>query len=71
MVSTRVSQGRPKNTSGASLKTELRNAGTNRVNEEVVCDRGLVSRRNPNDRDAFYRKAIDEFPAGRQQRGLK
>jgi len=55
-------------TSWPSLKTDLLNAGANWVDEEVVCDRGLVSSRNPNDLGAFCRKAIEEFAAGRHAR---
>ena len=36
-------------TSWASLKTHLKNAGVDWVNQEVVLDRGLVTSRSPND----------------------
>ncbi len=52
-------------TSWPSLKTDLRNAGANWVDEEVVVDRGLVSSRKPDDIPAFNRKMIEEFGEGR------
>ena len=48
-------------TSWPSLKTDLRNAGANWVNEEVVEDRGLITSRNPGDIPAFNKKLIDVF----------
>ena len=51
-------------TSWPSLKTDLRNAGENWVDEEVVTDRGLVTSRKPDDIPAFNRKMIEEFAEG-------
>ena len=51
-------------TSWASLKTDLINAGANWVNEECVCDQGLVTSRNPDDLPAFCEKIIEEFAEG-------
>lgn len=48
-------------TSWPSLKTDLRNAGANWVDEEVVVDRGLITSRNPGDIPAFNQKVIEEF----------
>jgi protease I len=48
-------------TSWPSLKTDLRNAGANWVDEEVVTDHGLVTSRKPSDIPAFNRKVIEEF----------
>ena len=48
-------------TSWPSLKTDLRNAGANWVDEEVVVDRGLVSSRKPDDIPAFNRRMIEAF----------
>jgi len=53
-----------KMTSWPSLKTDLRNAGANWVDEEVVTDRGLVTSRKPDDIPAFNRKMIEEFAEG-------
>lgn len=50
-----------KMTSYSSLKTDLRNAGANWVDEEVVVDQGLITSRNPDDIPAFNDKMIEEF----------
>jgi protease I len=51
-------------TSWPSLKTDLRNAGAEWVDEAVHVDRGLVSSRRPDDLDAFTEKLIEEFAEG-------
>jgi protease I len=51
-------------TSFPSLTTDLRNAGANRVDEEVVVDNGLVTSRNPDDLPAFNAKLVEEFAEG-------
>jgi protease I len=57
-------------TSWPSLKTDLRNAGANWVDREVVVDRGLVTSRKPDDIPAFNRKMIEEFGEGNHGPGL-
>jgi protease I len=57
-------------TSWPSLKTDLRNAGANWVDQEVVVDRGLVTSRKPQDIPAFNRKMIEEFAEGNHGPGL-
>ena len=52
-------------TSYPSLKTDLRNAGAEWVDEEVVADGGLVTSRKPDDLPAFNRTIIDVFAEGR------
>ncbi|WP_372716499.1 type 1 glutamine amidotransferase domain-containing protein [Novipirellula sp.] len=52
-------------TSWPSLKTDLKNAGANWVDEACVCDEGLVTSRNPDDLPAFCDKAIEEFAEGK------
>jgi protease I len=44
-----------------SLKTDLRNAGAEWMDQEVVVDRNLVSSRNPDDIPAFNREMIAVF----------
>jgi protease I len=51
-------------TSWPSLETDLRNAGAEWVDEEVVVDSGLVTSRNPGDIPAFNSKAIEEIAEG-------
>jgi protease I len=51
-------------TSYPSLKTDLRNAGANWIDQEVVVDNGLVTSRTPADLEAFNRKAIEEIGEG-------
>jgi protease I len=52
-------------TSWPSLKTDLRNAGANWVDAEVVTDQGLITSRNPDDLEAFVAKIIEEVGEGR------
>jgi protease I len=54
-------------TSWPSLKTDIRNAGGNWVDEEVVVDKGLVTSRKPDDLPAFNAKLIEEFCEGRHE----
>jgi protease I len=51
-------------TSWPSLQTDLRNAGAEWVDEEVVVDSGLVSSRKPDDLEAFNAKIVEEFEEG-------
>jgi protease I len=51
-------------TSWPSLQTDLRNAGAEWVDEEVVVDNGLVTSRKPDDLEAFNAKIVEEFEEG-------
>ncbi len=51
-------------TSWPSLQTDIRNAGGNWVDKQVVVDRGLVTSRKPDDIPAFNEKMIEEFAEG-------
>jgi len=52
-------------TAWPSVRTDLRNAGADVVDEAVVTDNGLVSSRKPDDLPAFCAKFIEEFAEGR------
>jgi deglycase len=54
-------------TSWPSLQTEIRNAGGEWVDEEVVVDHGLVSSRKPDDLPAFCAKLVEEFAGARHE----
>ena len=63
LVEAGVVKGR-KLTSWPSLQTDIRNAGGNWVDEQVVVDQGLVTSRKPDDIPAFNDKMIEEFAEG-------
>jgi len=63
LVEAGVVDGR-KLTSFPSLQTDIRNAGGEWVDEEVVVDSGLVTSRKPDDLPAFNSKIVEEFAEG-------
>ena len=63
LVEADVVRGR-KLTSYPSLQTDIRNAGGEWVDEEVVVDSGLVTSRKPDDLPAFNAKVIEEVAEG-------
>ena len=54
-------------TSWPSLQTDIRNAGGEWVDEQVVVDQGLVTSRNPDDLPAFCEKLVEEMCEGRHE----
>jgi protease I len=67
LVEADVARGRQV-TSWPSLQTDLRNAGAEWVDEEVVVDNGLVTSRNPDDVPAFCAKVVEEIAEGRHEK---
>jgi protease I len=57
-------------TSYHSIKTDMRNAGANWVDEPVVVDKGLVTSRKPDDLEQFSQKLIEEFAEGRHHQRM-
>jgi protease I len=57
-------------TSYHSIKTDMKNAGANWVDEPVVVDKGLVTSRKPDDIPAFSKKLIEEFAEGRHHQRM-
>src|SRR6478735_5570884 len=60
LIETGLIRGR-KLTSYPSLQTDLKNAGAEWVDQEVVVDKGLVTSRRPADLNAFNKKAVEEI----------
>jgi protease I len=66
LVEAGVVDGR-KLTSWPSLQTDIRNAGGEWVDEEVVVDNGLVTSRKPDDLPAFTATMVEEFCEGEHE----
>jgi deglycase len=54
-------------TSWPSLQTDIRNAGGEWVDKEVVVDQGIVTSRKPDDIPAFNKKMVEEFCEGKHR----
>ena len=67
LVESGVARGRTL-TSWPTLQTDIRNAGGNWVDEEVVVDDGIVTSRKPDDLPAFNSKIVEEFAEGTHER---
>lgn len=66
LIETGKLQGK-KMTSYHTLKTDLKNAGAEWVDQEVVVDNGLITSRKPDDIPAFNKKIVEEFAEGRHE----
>jgi protease I len=64
IIETGAARGR-RLTSWPSLKTDLRNAGADWVDQEVVVDRNLITSRKPDDIPAFNKTMIELFSEAR------
>lgn len=60
LIETGLLNGR-KMTAYHAIKTDVKNAGAEYFNEEVVIDRNLISSRNPGDIPAFNREIIENL----------
>ncbi len=58
-------------TSWPSVRTDLRNAGAEVVDEEVVTDGNITTSRSPDDLPAFCRRIIEEFAKTPQPAGAR
>jgi protease I len=67
VIETGAARGR-RMTSWPSLKTDLKNAGADWVDQDAVVDRGLVTSRSPDDLPAFNRETIKLFSGARGRR---
>ena len=55
-------------TSYHSIRTDVKNAGAEWVDEEVVTDKGIITSRSPKDLEAFVSKIIEEIREGSHAR---
>jgi len=67
LVEAGLAKGR-KMTSYHSMATDVKNAGANWVDKEVVVDQGVITSRNPGDLEAFSAKIIEEIGEGLHER---
>jgi protease I len=57
-------------TSWPSVRTDLRNAGAEVVDEEVVTDGNITTSRSPDDLPAFCERIVEEFADASQSAGV-
>jgi protease I len=57
-------------TSWPAIQTDMKNAGANWVDQEVVVDEGVVTSRSPDDIPAFNNKMLEELGEGLHKRKI-
>jgi protease I len=67
LIEAGIAEGR-RMTSYGSIKTDVKNAGADWIDAEVVTDQGLVTSRKPEDLPAFCAKLVEEIAEGTHQR---
>jgi len=55
-------------TAWPSVRTDLKNAGANVVDQEVAISNGIITSRNPDDLPAFVAKIVEEVEEGEHKR---
>lgn len=69
LISADIVKGREM-TSYPSIQDDLRNAGAQWVDKEVVVSNGIITSRSPDDLKAFNAKIIEEIREGRHDRSI-
>jgi len=58
-------------TSYPTIQDDLRNAGANWVDKEVVVSNGIITSRSPDDLESFNAKIVEEVREGRHDRSIE
>lgn len=69
LISAEIVRGREM-TSYPSIQDDLRNAGANWVDKDVVVSNGIITSRSPDDLKVFNAKIVEEISEGRHDRSV-